>query len=39
MTEDGLAALVQGAAGDGTTLLNPREVGEADYARLYERAL
>jgi hypothetical protein len=25
--------------GDGTTLLNPREMGEEDYAELYRRAL
>jgi alcohol dehydrogenase class IV len=37
--EDGIPALVEGAMGDGTTLLNPREPGEQDYERLYERAL
>jgi alcohol dehydrogenase len=37
--EDGIPALVEGAMGDGTTLLNPREMGEDDYARLYKRAL
>jgi alcohol dehydrogenase len=37
--EQGLSALVEGAVGDGTTLLNPREIGADDYARLYERAL
>jgi alcohol dehydrogenase class IV len=31
--------LVEGAMGDGTTLLNPREVGEEEYAALYRRAL
>ena len=33
--EDGIPALVEGAMGDGTTLLNPREMGEDDYAELY----
>jgi alcohol dehydrogenase class IV len=37
--ESGIPALVEGAMGDGTTLLNPREVGEEDYADLYRRAL
>ncbi|HYN51698.1 MAG TPA: iron-containing alcohol dehydrogenase [Thermoleophilaceae bacterium] len=37
--ESGLPALVEGAMGDGTTLLNPREMGEEDYAELYRRAL
>jgi alcohol dehydrogenase class IV len=37
--EDGIPALVEGAMGDGTTLLNPREMGEEDYAELYKRAL
>jgi alcohol dehydrogenase class IV len=37
--EAGIPALVEGAMGDGTTLLNPREVGEQDYAELYRRAL
>jgi alcohol dehydrogenase class IV len=37
--EDGIPALVEGAMGDGTTLLNPREMGEEDYAALYRRAL
>ncbi|MET0206429.1 MAG: iron-containing alcohol dehydrogenase [Thermoleophilaceae bacterium] len=37
--ESGIPALVEGAMGDGTTLLNPREVGEEDYAELYRRAL
>ena len=35
--EDGIPALVEGAMGDGTTLLNPREMGEEDYAELYRR--
>jgi alcohol dehydrogenase class IV len=37
--EDGIPALVEGAMGDGTTLLNPREMSEEDYAELYRRAL
>ena len=37
--ESGIPALVEGAMGDGTTLLNPREAGEDDYAELYRRAL
>jgi alcohol dehydrogenase class IV len=37
--ESGIPQLVEGAIGDGTTLLNPREVGEEDYAELYRRAL
>ena len=34
-----IPALVEGAMGDGTTLLNPREPSEDDYAELYKRAL
>jgi alcohol dehydrogenase class IV len=37
--EDAIPALVEGAMGDGTTLLNPREMGEEDYAELYRAAL
>ena len=37
--EEGIPALVEGAMGDGTTLLNPREMVEEDYAELYRRAL
>jgi lactaldehyde reductase len=37
--EEGIAALVEGAMGDGTTLLNPREMEEDDYAQLYRAAL
>jgi alcohol dehydrogenase class IV len=37
--EEGIPALVEGALGDGTTLLNPREASEEDYAELYRRAL
>jgi alcohol dehydrogenase class IV len=34
-----IPALVEGAMGDGTTLLNPREPSEDDYAELFKRAL
>ena len=37
--EDGIPALVEGATGDGTTILNPREMTEEDYAELYRAAL
>ena len=37
--EEGIPLLVEGAIGDGTTLLNPREASEEDYAELYRRAL
>jgi alcohol dehydrogenase class IV len=37
--EEGIPTLVEGALGDGTTLLNPREMEEDDYARLFRRAL
>ncbi len=37
--EDGIPALVEGAMGDGTTLLNPREMAEEHYAELYRAAL
>jgi alcohol dehydrogenase class IV len=37
--EEGIPALVEGAMGDGTTLLNPREPTEEDYARLFRGAL
>jgi hypothetical protein len=30
---------VEGAMGDATTLLNPREPSEDDYAELFRRAL
>ena len=33
----GHSGLVDGAMGDGTTLLNPREVEERDYAELYRK--
>jgi alcohol dehydrogenase class IV len=37
--EDGIPALVEGAMGDGTTLMNPREPAEEDYERLFREAL
>ena len=37
--EAGIPALVEGAMGDGTTLLNPREPSESDYEELYKQAL
>jgi alcohol dehydrogenase class IV len=37
--EEGIPALVEGALGDGTTLLNPREMEEQDYERLFRSAL
>jgi alcohol dehydrogenase class IV len=37
--EDGIPALVEGAMGDATTLLNPREMLEEDYEALYRAAL
>jgi len=37
--EDGIPTLVDGAMGDGTTLLNPREPNEDDYTELFRRAL
>ena len=37
--ESGVPALVEGAMGDGLTLLNPREPGEEDYAELFRQAL
>ena len=37
--EAGIPDLVEGALGDGTTLLNPREADAEDYAELYRRAL
>jgi alcohol dehydrogenase class IV len=37
--EDGIPALVEGAEGDGCTLVNPREPTAADFARLYRSAL
>ena len=37
--EEGIPLLVEGAMGDGTTLLNPREASEADYEELFRQAL
>ena len=37
--ESGIPALVEGAMGDGTTLLNPREPSEEDYEELFKQAL
>ncbi len=37
--EEGIPTLVDGALGDGTTLLNPREVEEDDYTELFKAAL
>jgi alcohol dehydrogenase class IV len=37
--ENAIPVLVDGAMGDGTSLLNPREPGEDDYADLFRRAL
>ncbi len=37
--EAGIPALVEGAMGDGLTLLNPREPSEQDYEELYRRAM
>ena len=37
--EAGIPELVEGALGDGTTLLNPREADAEDYTELYRQAL
>jgi alcohol dehydrogenase class IV len=37
--EEGISALVEGAMGDGLTLLNPREPSEEDYEELFRQAL
>ena len=37
--EEGIPVLVEGAMGDGLTLMNPREPTEEDYAELYRSAL
>jgi alcohol dehydrogenase class IV len=37
--EEGIPALVEGAIGDGCTLVNPREPTEEDFAELYAKAL
>ena len=39
MPEDGIPALVEGAMGDGLSLMNPREPTEEDYERLFKEAL
>jgi alcohol dehydrogenase class IV len=37
--EEGIPALVEGAMGDGLSLMNPREPSEEDYEQLFRRAL
>lgn len=37
--EEGIPRLVEGAEGDGCTLVNPREAGAEDFEQLYRRAL
>ena len=37
--EDGIPVLVEGAMGDGTTLMNPREPSDEDYEQLFRAAL
>jgi len=37
--EEGIPVLVEGAMGDGLTLMNPREPTEEDYEELYRKAL
>jgi alcohol dehydrogenase class IV len=37
--EDGIPVLVEGAMGDGTTLMNPREPTDEDYEALFRAAL
>ena len=37
--EDGVPGLVEGAMGDGCTLMNPREPSEQDYEELFRQAL
>jgi alcohol dehydrogenase class IV len=37
--EDGIPVLVEGAMGDGCTLLNPRDPSDEDYAELFRAAL
>ena len=37
--EEGIPALVDGAMGDGCTLLNPRDPSEEDFAGLFQAAL
>jgi alcohol dehydrogenase class IV len=37
--EDGIPALVEGAMGDGCTLMNPRELADEDFEELFRQAL
>jgi alcohol dehydrogenase class IV len=37
--ESGIPQLVEGAMGDGCTLVNPREPTEDDFTELYRKAL
>jgi alcohol dehydrogenase len=37
--EEGIPGLVEGAMGDGLSLMNPREPSEEDYERLFREAL
>jgi alcohol dehydrogenase class IV len=37
--EEGIPVLVEGAMGDGTTLMNPREPSDEDYEALFRAAL
>jgi alcohol dehydrogenase class IV len=37
--ESAIPVLVEGAMGDGCTIVNPREPTEAEFAELYEKAL
>jgi alcohol dehydrogenase class IV len=37
--EEGIPQLVEGAEGDGCTLVNPREPTAEDFAELYRKAL
>jgi alcohol dehydrogenase class IV len=39
VTEAGIPDLVEGAMGDGCTVVNPRDPTEEDFAELYRRAL
>ncbi len=39
VTEAGIPDLVEGAMGDGCSVVNPREPSEEDFAELYRRAL
>jgi alcohol dehydrogenase class IV len=37
--EEGVPALVEGAMGDGCTIMNPREPNEEDFEELFRAAL